>query len=272
MIRCKPLLGTYVEISIDDACGNHIAAIEQAFNAIATVQKLMGFHDPNSELSMINSHAHLNELEIHPWTSEVLQIAREVYSLSGGLFNCGIGHHLVASGLLPTQINQQVRQYGGIEDLQWITTNKIFSTKPLCLDLGGIAKGFAVDIAVQCLRTSGVESGSVNAGGDLRVFGNQAQTIYLREPSKPNQVINIGELQNGAIATSGLYLSAREKNTVSHFINPISGQAVDTPHSYSVIANECIYADALTKVLALTHQPDHACFNHFSAQAIQLTI
>ena len=68
MIRCKPLLGTYVEISTPD--GRHFFnAIENAFLAIEEVQVLMGFHNPESEISYINSRCHLAAVRIHPWTA-----------------------------------------------------------------------------------------------------------------------------------------------------------------------------------------------------------
>jgi thiamine biosynthesis lipoprotein len=65
MIRCKPLLGSYVEISTPN--GRHfVNAIENAFLAIEEVQVLMGFHNPESELSCINARCHLEAIRIHP--------------------------------------------------------------------------------------------------------------------------------------------------------------------------------------------------------------
>jgi len=81
MIRCKPLLGTYVEISTNDispqnseSIANH--AIDRAFDAIELVQKLMGFHSPDSELSKINQRSHLDILGVHEWTFKVLSAAK----------------------------------------------------------------------------------------------------------------------------------------------------------------------------------------------------
>jgi thiamine biosynthesis lipoprotein len=269
-MRCQALLGTFVEISIDQANDEEI---NQAFTAVGQIQSLMSFYDPLSELNQINRWAHQVPLVVHPWTAEIIQIAQEIYRQSNGLFNCGIGHRLVTAGLLPRHIDLSQYELGGIEDIHFIDSQTLRASKPLCLDLGGIAKGFAVDRAVESLMAGGIQSGCVNAGGDLRVFG-APRPIQIRNPRLPNQLIDIGSLQSGAIATSGLYFSNRDKEQ-SHIINPFA-QDESEAHlyfsgSYSVLASECVYADALTKVLALSGAHDHACFNHFSAKAIRIT-
>ncbi len=270
MTRCKPLLGTLVEISIDSTNPSQQFAIDQAFSAIAKVQNLMGFHHPQSELSKINACAHLQEIEVHPWTAQVLRAAIELHSQSNGLFNCGIGYRLVQAGLLPKHVDLAQRDFGGIENLQFLDSHLIISSKPLCLDLGGIAKGFAVDIAVSTLQSNGIQSGCVNAGGDLRVFGEKSKTIQIRNPASAWELIDIGKLQNGSIATSSLYFSKRDQNSISYVVDPLNDKHVDFSCSYSIIAEQCIYADALTKVLAISDRTDHPCFAYFSAQAIRI--
>lgn len=268
-IRCQALLGTFVEITIDQESDG---AITKAFTAVGQVQHLMSFYDPLSELNQINRWAHQVSLVVHPWTAEIIKIAQEIYQQSNGLFNCGIGHRLVAAGLLPRHLDLSQYELGGIEDIHFIDPQTLRASKPVCLDLGGIAKGFAVDKAVESLLASGIQSGCVNAGGDLRAFGT-ARPVQIRNPSRPNQLIDIGSLQNGAIATSGLYFSNRDQEQ-SHIINPFAKDESEAHlhflGSYSVLANECVYADALTKVLALSNLRDHACFTHFSAKTIKI--
>ena len=271
MIRCKPLLGTFVEISVDQGDGEQV--MDSAFSAIEKVQELMGFHNPNSELSKINRSAHLEPVEIHAWTAQVIKIAKEIHRESGGLFNCGIGHHLVAAGLLPCHITFSNHELGGIEDIEFLAPDLIKSARPVCLDLGGIAKGFAVDMAVRVLQSEGVLSGSVNAGGDLRVFGNTSVPIHIRHPEIPEQLIEIGSLENGAIATSSLFFAHRDEH-LSHIINPFARHPsevhAEVSGSFSILAQECVYADALTKVLALSNNEHHPCFSQFSAQALRI--
>jgi len=268
MIRCKPLLGTFVEISTPD-CIYFFNAIENAFLAIEEVQALMGFHNPDSELSHINARCHLEAVHIHLWTAKVLTIAQEIHLHSGGLFNCGIGHRLVASGLLPRHF-YRADEFGGIEHLQFLQPNLVQSNLPLCLDLGGIAKGFAVDLAVNILQCAGVPSGSVNAGGDLRVFGSETQLIQIRNPAKPRELINLGNIYEGAIATSSLYFAKRDHALISHLVNPLNQEHIEFPESYSVIADQCVYADALTKVVSISGNTNHPCLSQFSAKAIKI--
>ena len=280
MRRCKPWLGTFVEITINDPYSLHqlesaSRAVDAAFAAIALIQHLMGFHQEDSELSHINQTAHLHPINLHPWTAQVLIAAQEVHQHSNGAFNCGIGHRLVAAGLLPQHPGVRAHQFGGIEDLRFLEPNRVFSTRPVCLDLGGIAKGFAVDQAVQVLKNNGIKSGMVNAGGDLKVFGKHSQVIYLRDPRQPNHLTEIGELKEGAIATSSLYFAKQDHYRPSFIINPFASPTnnpyIEFSESYSVVAPDCLYADALTKVLILSTGKIPSCFSHFSAQAIALS-
>ena len=271
MIRCKPLLGTYVEITIDEIAEEHAPskaniAIDAAFSAIELVQQLMSFHNPLSELSIINRSAHTKKLQIHEWTYQVLATAIEIYHASKGLFNCGVGTKLISSGILPSHEEVQSIKFGGLEDLVLLESNQVTFKKPLRLDLGGIAKGFAVDQAVETLKTLGIISGSVNAGGDLRVFGASPKKIQVRSPANPNQLIQIGSLENGSIASTSTYYIAG----ISPIINPIGMEHIELKESCSILAPECIYADALTKVLAISQDQEHPCFKYFSAQALRI--
>lgn len=269
MIRCKPLLGTFVEIMTEDAIQSE-QALAEAFFAIEKIQSLMSFHNPESELSRMNALAHAEEIRIHPWTAEVIGIAKAIYIQSQGVFNCGIGHRLVEAGLLPRHLNIDDYSFGGIEDLELIEPDLVQSKLPLCIDFGGIAKGYAVDKAVEALISKGIQSGSVNAGGDIRVFGDCFQDIQMRDPARPSELIQIGSIKSGAIATSSLYFAKRNASAKSFMINPFNHEHIEFSESYSVVANECVFADALTKVVSISGNIHHPCLSHFSAQAIKI--
>jgi len=127
---------------------------------------------------------------------------------------------------------------------------------------------------VRVLLSEGITSGSVNAEGDMRVFGDTSFPIQVRNPESPEELIEIGSLENGAIATSGLYFAKRDRQH-SHIINPLTQNPseihAEVLGSYSILAKECVYADALTKVLALSNNENHPCFGRFSAQALRIT-
>ena len=276
MIRCKPLLGTYVEIRAENTSGKFDSfelneCIDTAFSAIELVQDLMGFHDSDSELSKINARAHLEVLAIHPWTFEVLSIAKEIHEASLGIFDCGIGSKLVEAGLLPNHQIVSTQTWGGLADLILEKPNLVSSMRPIQIDLGGIAKGFAVDKAVEILKSATIESGLVNAGGDMRVFGAQSQEILIRSPANPKELLSIGSLKDGAVASTSLYYSdAANSRSRSPIVNPMTMEQIEFTDSYSVIAPKCIYADALTKILAITKNSTHPCFARFSAHAIRI--
>jgi thiamine biosynthesis lipoprotein len=176
----------------------------------------------------------------------------------------------VKAGLLPKHGKLTAYSFGGIEDLQLIEPYLVRSSLPLCLDLGGIAKGYAVDKAVEALLANGVQAGSVNAGGDLRVFGDCSQDIQIRNPSKPHELIQIGSIKAGAIATSSLYFANRNTSSNSFMVNPLNQEHIEFSGSYSVLASRCVYADALTKVVSISGNTHHPCLSYFSAQAISI--
>jgi thiamine biosynthesis lipoprotein len=105
----------------------------------------------------------------------------------------------------------------------------------------------------------------------MRVFGNLTQDIQIRNPSKPHELIQIGKMKMGAIATSSLYFAKRDAEAKSYMVNPLNQEHIEFSESYSVIANDCVYADALTKVVSISGNTQHPCLSHFSAQAIKIS-
>ena len=244
--RCRPLLGTYVEISVS----NHPAAVAQAFETIAHVQQLMSLRVNTSDLSQINLLKAGQALSVHPWTWTVLHRALEIHQLTQGAFDC--------------------TDTGNMTALRLEEQNTIVLTKPIKLDLGGIAKGFAVDRAIETLQSAGVEQALVNAGGDLRVFGTTPILLTLRDPTHPSRVIPAGYLSNGAMATSAPYFSLKknQNKTTCALINPFTRESICDLKSYSILAPNCMDADALTKALAVHRNPEADYLNTYQAQAL----
>jgi thiamine biosynthesis lipoprotein len=269
MKRARPLLGTYVEI---EARGLPEAALERAidaaFNAVELVQRLMSFHDPASDLSMLNRRATSEPIEVHPWTAKVLRWALSIYWSTDGWFDCAIGGELVNWQLLPDHGFGRADR-GNLSALRMLPNNRVFFTSRIALDLGGIAKGFAVDRAITILRRHGVRAATINAGGDLRVIGREAHPIYLRDPADPVRISLVGFLRNGAIATSSAAatLTTSGGRKVSALVTKARSPLVDRTN-YSVIARTCLVADALTKVIAQVKRTDASYFERFGAIAL----
>lgn len=271
MKACRPLLGTYVEIRVDHPDADLApAAVDAGFAAISRVQRLMSVFDPDSDISRINRMAHHKPVVVHSWTREILEFAGELHARSGGLFDCGIAPQLVACGLLPP--DDAPAGASSIANVHFTRAGRVICTTPTRLDLGGIAKGFAVDRAAEAMLSAGAEGGMVNAGGDLRVFGSSEEAIYLRDPANPEQLRFAGHLRDGACATSATYYSRRDHGgrEVSALIDPRTRQPLITRQSFSIIAQRCVVADALTKVLAIAADPTLPCFSSYNAHPLIL--
>ena len=266
MNAMRPLLGTYVRISVHGAPTEICAtAVNAAFDAIARVQQRMSAFEPASDLGRIRHLAHREPVTVHPWTQEVLRLAQSLHAHSDGLFDPGVAPQLAQWGLLPRSVNGAAAS--SITQLT-LQDGQVRSAGPCHLDLGGIAKGFAVDRAIEALQAHGITCASVNAGGDLRVIGPEPEPIYLRQSHSAPPVL-AGLLQDGACATSAIHFSQQRHagQTISALVHPQHRQAVQSLDSFSVIAPLCAVADALTKVLALARQNTLPCFAHFGAQA-----
>ncbi len=243
--RARPLLGTFVEIGAEADSVSVDAAIDAGFAAIETIHRLASFQDPDSPLSRLN-RARGREIAVHALLARMLRLARAMACASGGLFNPTVGGMLVKRGVLPDHgFGEKLAHSGTADDID-ITAGRARLRNSIVVSLDGIAKGFAVDLAIRALVRRGAVSGRANAGGDLRVFGEQAVPIHRRETD--GTISDLGRLQNGAVATSRV--SAPQD---PRFPGCIVGGGRERPESgqWSVITNTAWRADALTKVAAL---------------------
>ena len=182
--RSRPLLGTFVEIVVPGDPGPGVeAAIDQAFGEVASIHALMSFHERASDVSRLNRGAGDGFIEISPATAEVLAAALELNRVSGGAFDVTIAPHLQRRGLLPAcgarRSDPGTMAAGsacppdrdaraGSDRIELTADGRARLADPQTrIDLGGIAKGYAVDRAIQSLRAHGIASALVNAGGDI---------------------------------------------------------------------------------------------------------
>lgn len=270
--RCRPLLGTFVEIT---ARGGDVVTLDRAvtgaFGVIAYVERLMSLHDEGSELSSMNRRGDLHPVQVSNPTFVVLQRALKLAWQSGGAFDFTAGSTLARWGLLPRAL--RCRNAGNWRDVDLLPKNRVYFRRPLVVDLGGIAKGYAVDRAVEVLRESGVASGLVNAGGDLRVFGEDTFPVHLRHPGSPRQMAGVLELRASALATSSPCFSRRHwrGRLISHLVKKDRRSAVTQEISVSVRARECWLADALTKVVLNAPETAGRLLAKHEAEAFVLT-
>jgi thiamine biosynthesis lipoprotein len=248
--RCRPLLGTLVEITasgLDTTSAQ--TAIDSAFAAIGSVQQLMSVHDESSELSVVNRTAYQHPVRLSSPMQVVLARGLALAEQSGGAFDFTIGPALARWKLLPRHLRRD--NPGDWRDVQLLPDGHVWFQRPLTLDLGGIAKGYAVDLAIDALRKAGMGAGLVNAGGDLRAFGREPAVVHVRHPAQPWRSAHTLSISNRALATSSPCFTRRQwrGRTISHLVALDRELAVTTNISVSVLADECWIADALTKVV-----------------------
>ncbi|MFL6527881.1 MAG: FAD:protein FMN transferase [Chthoniobacterales bacterium] len=268
--RARPLLGTFVEIAsrgIDEAALRH--AIEKGFAAVAKVHRLMSFHDENSDVARLNRDAAKRPVRVSSQTWLVLQAAQQFAAESDGAFDITVAPLLVRWKYLPFLAAAE-RCEGTWRDIVLEEERTVRFRRPLLVDLGGIAKGFAVDCAVRELKRAGVCSGSVNAGGDLRVFGDRAETIHLRDSRNPGLTNGAIVLRQRSIATSATCFSRRRNRGgfVSALVDGRTRDAVSTFASVTVSARDCLNADALTKIVLALHDDAGPILTRHKADAL----
>ena len=270
--RCRPLLGTLVEITALGSNGVQLErAIDAAFNNVAKVHRLMSYYDPRSDVSHMNREAFPKSVIVHPWTWRVLEAAQQFARESKGTFSVTIAPILAGWRYLPRQ-RYRADATATWRDIFLRKNCRVFFRRQLTVDLGGIAKGFAVDRAVEILKRNRVMAGIVNAGGDLRVFGSASQLVHLRHPKQPNRAAGAVRLRERAIATSGIYFS-RTKNRrrcVSPILDARTGRAACELISVTVGAADCMTADALTKVVFSLRGEAAPLLARYSADALLL--
>jgi thiamine biosynthesis lipoprotein len=158
--RCKPLLGTFVKIKTKQENSSTYQAVEEALEEIKEIHNLMSFFEQKSQLSLLNcqahSQAHKQPIKVDERLFEVLLLTQKLFKESNGIFD--------------VTLHRSKREYGcTFLDVELLENFQVRFKKPLQIDLGGIAKGYAVDRAAQILESQNIKNYVINAGGDLRV-------------------------------------------------------------------------------------------------------
>jgi thiamine biosynthesis lipoprotein len=272
--RAQPLLGTFIEIAAAGAAPCALErAIDKAFGVVAQVHRLMSFHEPESDVSRLNGQAFRRAIRVHAWTYKVLETALEFSRRSAGVFDITVAPFLQQRGLLPGGMNDpdlNVRWIAASANVELLDGYRVRYNDPYVrIDLGGIAKGFAVDRALAALREQDLVRGLVNAGGDLAAFGVEPELIHIRDPNDAHRSICQIEICNAALASSGRLIDPHKLSNTgeSPVIDPRSGTQVHANAGATVRAPTCMVADALTKVVMITGQRAVELLQQYRASA-----
>jgi thiamine biosynthesis lipoprotein len=260
----KYVMGTVFEIVAYDKPAQHASdAIDKAFLEIVRLDDLLSNYKSDSALTRLNQSAHFHAETVPSDLYRVIEDSLRYSRLSGGKFDITVGPLVnlwkaaIRGERAPTPTEEeQLRQCVGYDKIELIPPDRIeLRSSCMQLDLGGIGKGYAVDRAVDVLRSSGIDRALINAGGST-IYGmgsppgQAVWLVHLRDPSKriDPQVM----LSDESVSTSEqTQPSLLENDSAGHIIDPETGLPLKTAFAVSVIAKTATASDALSTTLLL---------------------
>jgi thiamine biosynthesis lipoprotein len=250
--RLRIGMGTMVAIEAEaQTPQDALAGIESAYSVIAQVENLMHPTRAGGDLLAIRQGTLGLPVALHAWTWEVLALSHRLNRASNGAFD----------PCLPSAT-------GRLGDLEFVLPHFVIPHRPLHIDLGGIAKGYAVDRSLMALRGAGCHAGLVNAGGDLAAFGDRVHSVVVRSSRTGDRAV---ELKNAALATSDVCGAARPPEHRGYYHG--GDRREIQSGSVTVSAANAALADALTKCpLAAQGRSVEALFHMFGARVVACDI
>ena len=266
-VQSRPLLGTVVTVEVCQAgsdAGPVRAAFQSAWQRLDEIHARMNSYDPASDVSLVNKAAG-QAVKVHADVVELIRRSQEFRHLTGGVFDVTIAplsrlwkesakkdHYPSQPDILATK---KLVNAGKIELLP---DGRVRLPDPgMQLDLNGDVSGYAADEVVAIFRRAGISSFLIDTGGEIYAAGLNCEgrkwRVGISDPNDPGKMIEVAELSDAAINTSGDY----EKYVVirgrrwSHIINPLTGYPAVGAASVTVIAPTTIEADVLAKPLAI---------------------
>ena len=260
--RDEAIMGTAIRVELwaDDEREAQ-SAITAVMDEMHRIDHAMSPHKPASELSRINRDAAREAVPLSAEMYRLIERAIEFSRFSDGAFDitfASVGNlYDYRAGTAPTA-EQLERGRAAIGWQHLILEPKSrtlrFAREGMRIDLGGFAKGHAVDNAAAILARRGIAHAVVSAGGDSRVIGDRRGrpwSIAIRDPRRPGEVAAVLPLADVAISTSGDYERYFERDGVRfhHLIDPRSGRSPAAVHSVTILAPDGLTAEAMSKTV-----------------------
>jgi thiamine biosynthesis lipoprotein ApbE len=258
--EARLIMGTYAEVSLY-APNKEVAteALKAAFEEMERLDRLMSNYKPDSELSRINQEAVKAPVTCDRELLEIIEKSLHYSHLTEGSFDITVGPLVNLWGFYDGKVRipsrEEVRSLLPAISYKNITTQGesiSFANPSTRLDLGAIGKGYAVDRAVEVLKTRDITSACVNLGGNIYALGTppgrDSWKIGVQHPREKERLLGHLELRDCAVATSGDYerFFVMEGKRYSHLLDPRTGWPVEGMVSVTVIAPNATEADALS--------------------------
>lgn len=252
----RDMMDTFVTITVYSDEETAEAAISAAFARMEEIEGIASIFDEQSEASQLNRDGYLDAASDD--LLQLLTMSRDYSQTTDGCFDITVQPllDLWAAGLWKetkevqqSRINETMRLVGW--DKIGIEGNRIyFTVEGMKITLGGIAKGYAVDEALEVLGNMGIKHALVNAGGDVGTLGSKPNqelwNVALANPDDTSQRLASFSFADKAIATSGSYARYFDpEKQAHHILNPTTGYSADECISVTIIAENCTQADAL---------------------------
>lgn len=256
-------MGTSVQVEVyggDEA--SRRAGIDEAFGAMAEVDRLMSNYRDDSELSTVNHDAASAAVPISGPLLSVLQAAERVSVASGGAFDVTVGPAVRLWGIHDHQAHlpsgAELAAVRPLVDYRNVVIDGAgrtvrFARPGVEIDLGGIAKGFAVEVAANSLRKRGL-SAFIDAGGNQFLLGlppgKSSWAAGIRSADGGSGLLGVVDTTETSVSTSGNYANFVEiaGRRVGHIIDPRTLQPSIASLSATVVSRDATLADALSKV------------------------
>jgi len=262
MQREQAIMGTSVSVQLwADDRSRGAAAMAAVMAEMQRIERCYSPHRPDSELAIVNDAAAAQPVRISDEFFQLVARAIDFSRLSQGAFDITYASagalYDYRQGLVPDDISlaRAVQAIGwrGLQ-LDPLVPSLRFLRPGMRIDLGGFAKGFAVDRCVALLQRQGVRHAIVSAGGDSRLLGDRRGrpwTIAIRDPRNPDAVVALLPLQDVAVSTSGDYERCFVRDGVRHhhLLDPRSGRSPTQVRSVTVVASDGLTAEALGKTV-----------------------
>lgn len=255
----RPIMGTRVHAELwhEDAAEAErlLAAVMDEMHRIDLTYSP---YRETSELSRLNREAPRGWVTVSAELFDLLARSREVSELSGGAFDvtyASVGRYYdYRAGARPS--DARIREALEAIDYRYVELDpqgpRVRYRHPeVYVDLGGIAKGYAVDRSIALLRSAGVTHASVAAGGDSYILGDrrgQPWTVGVRDPRDADAVTVVLPLMDVAVSTSGDYERFFEEGGVRyhHILDPATGRSARGSWSVTIIGPDTTLTDALS--------------------------
>ncbi len=266
--RTVPVMGTIADlVVIDDDALRARAALDDAVAELRHVDAFMSRFRPDSDVGRINLAVGAEPVAVAPATALVVREALHWAERSRGRFDPCLGRLSDAwkSENSEESDSADVARFADAHLFRALDVDRhrgrdiVRITRPdAALDLGGIAKGHAVDRALAAIRARGIRDAIVNAGGDLATAGRSADgdswRVGVRDPHDPTKLSDTLDLSDAAVATSGDYETATRRGgrLIHHILDPRTAAPRETSegtHSLTVVAADCLTADAAATAL-----------------------